>query len=137
MPESYDTIPTDPIHETSAVWREAGFIPPDFLRTVVEILHRLNNDDIGNTYYLGIIPELIKEVDEKNISGCSEYVFTNKEKMYHFAEEMNIPTKGTSDLEIAEEIFFRLIDEYIEEPFIFHKKEYVIELFSRFSTCTT
>ena len=135
MPEKNKIISSYPIHETSTVWEEAGFIPPAFCRTIVEFLHRLNSDDIENIYDTDIIPNLIRGIDKKSISGCSVYYFTDLEKMYSFAEDMDIPAGKMNDKEIAEEILYRLINEYLGDNPYFRRKSGLTALFPGISIC--
>ncbi|MBN1432358.1 MAG: hypothetical protein JW931_06260 [Methanomicrobiaceae archaeon] len=135
MPEKNEIISNHPVHETSTVWKEAGFIPPSFCRTIVEFLHRLNSDDIENIYDTDIIPNLIRGIDKKSISGCSVYYFTDLERMYSFAEDMDIPAGKMNDVEIAGEILYRLINEYIDDNPDFKKKSGILKILSGISTC--
>lgn len=115
IPETSQTLSNYPNHETSVLWDEAGFIPPPFFRMVIEYLHRLNNDDLENIYDKEIYPCLICEEGKKTISDCSEYIFTDRERMYSFAGDMDIPAGEMNDTEIADLILCRLINEYSGE----------------------
>lgn len=131
MPDTDETISSNPEHETSILWEEAGFIPPVFCRDIIEFLHRLNSDHIENVNEADLISGLIRH-DEKTVSGCSEYIFTDRERMYCFAGEMGIPDGNMSDTEIAEEILFRLIKEYTGDNLPFPKKQDHWDYFRRF-----
>ena len=135
MPEKNQTKSNCPNHETSIVWEESGFIPPLFCRTVIEFLHRLYNEDIENIYDTGIIMDNICDKNEETIPGCSEYIFTNREKMYQFAKEMNIPAGDMNDRDIADEIMCRLINEYIGEKRVCIKRSGIMEVLYKISSC--
>ena len=135
MPERSINKSNCPNLETSAVWEEAGFIPPAFCRTLIEFLHRLYNDDIENIYDIDILRDQICVTGEKTISGCSEYIFTDRERMYHFADEMNIPAGEMNDAEIADEIICRLIDEYTGDKFAFTDRSGIMEVLYKITTC--
>jgi len=133
-PETNQTLSNYPYHETSIVWDETGFIPPVFCRTIVEFLHILNNNDIENIYDADIIHDLICETVENTISGCSEYIFTDREKMYRFAGEINVPVGNMNDTEIADMILCRLIDEYTGDNTNSAEREDITEVLYKIST---
>lgn len=135
MPKTDQTLSDCPNHETSIVWDEAGFIPPVFYRTMIEFLHRLNSDDIENIYSVNVTSNHTCETGEKISSGCSEYIFTNRERMYRFAEDMNIPAGNMTDTDIADEILRRLIDEYTTGNSILPKRSGIMEVLYKISTC--
>ena len=137
MPETNLTKSNCLNHETSIVWDETGFIPPVFCRTVIEFLHRLYNEDIENIYETDIVMDQICDTGQKTISGCPEYIFRDREKMYGFAGEMNIPVGKMNDAEIADEIVCKLIDEYTGNETVCTKKSGIMEVLHKISTCIT
>lgn len=135
MPFMNQTLSNCMNYETSTVWEEAGFIPPVFCMTVIEFLHRLNNNDMENIYDAGIISGMICDTDNKTFQGCSKYIFTDMERMHRFAEEMNIPVRRMSDTEIADEILCRLIYEYTGIKTNNIKESGIMEILYKISEC--
>lgn len=89
--------------ETSAIWEEAGFIPPGIFMELVEDLHKSE----GKTRTV-----FIRELIPFCFFCCT---ITDSRRMHDFAGEMSIPVEGRGDMVIAREILTSLISEYSGE----------------------